>query len=91
MEKLGDRVKTLHIHDNDGFDDLHLAPYLGLNDWDKFLKGIIAINYTGDLNFEIPGSINQVPPALVPSMMRFIADTGKYFRARIEKTRAEQK
>ena len=90
LETLGNRVKALHIHDNDGFDDLHLAPYLGLNDWEKFLKGIIAINYTGDLNFESPGSINQVPPALIPSMLRFMADTGKYFRARIEKTRAEQ-
>ena len=90
MEKLGDRVKSLHIHDNDGFDDLHIAPYLGLNDWEKFLKGLISINYTGNLNFETGGSINQVPPALIPSMMRFIADTGKFFRARIEKTRAEQ-
>ena len=90
LEALGERVKTLHIHDNDGFDDLHLAPYLGLNDWEKFLKGLIAINYTGNLNFEIPGSIKQVPPALLTSMMRFTADAGKYFRARIEKTRAEK-
>ena len=84
------RLDGVHIHDNDGFDDLHLAPYLGLNDWEKFLKGLLAINYTGDLNFEIPGSIKQVPPALLTSMMRFTADAGKYFRARIEKTRAEK-
>jgi hypothetical protein len=90
METLGDRVKALHIHDNDGFDDLHLAPYAGLNDWEKFLKGLISINYTGDLNFETPGSFNQVPPALMPSMMRHIAEIGKYFRARLEKTRAEK-
>ena len=90
LEKLGDRVKALHIHDNDGFDDLHIAPYLGLNDWEKFLKGLIAINYTGDLNFETGGSLNPLPPALIPSMMRYIADTGKFFRARIEKTREAQ-
>lgn len=91
MEKLGDRVKALHIHDNDGFDDLHIAPYLGLNDWEKFLRGLISIDYTGDLNFETGGSLNPLPPALIPSMMRYIADTGKFFRARLEKTRAEQK
>ena len=90
METLGDRVKALHIHDNDGFDDLHLVPYAGLNDWEKFLKGLLAIDYTGDLNFEAPGSLNQVPPALIPSMLRHTAEIGKYFRARIEKTRAEK-
>ena len=90
METLGDRVKALHIHDNDGFDDLHIAPYLGLNDWEKFLKGLISINYTGNLNFETGGSLNPLPPALIPSMMRHIAEIGKYFRARLEKTRAEK-
>ncbi|MBR7161247.1 MAG: sugar phosphate isomerase/epimerase [Clostridia bacterium] len=88
MEQLGSRVKALHIHDNDGFDDQHLSPYHGLNDWERFLKGLIAIDYEGNLNFENPGSLKQVPPALLPSVLRYTADVGNYFRARIEKTRA---
>ncbi len=90
MEKLGSRIKALHIHDNDGADDSHLSPYHGVNDWERFLKGLIAIDYCGNLNFENSGALKQVPPALLPSVLRYTADVGKYFRARIEKTRAQQ-
>ena len=90
MEKLGSRIKALHIHDNDGVDDLHLSPYLGVTDWERFLKGLIAIDYNGNLNFENCGSLKQVPPALLPSVLRTTADIGNFFRARIEKTRAEK-
>ena len=90
MEKLGSRIKALHIHDNDGVDDLHLSPYLGVTDWERFLKGLIAIDYNGNLNFENCGSVKQVPPALIPSVLRNTTDIGNFFRARIEKTRAEK-
>ena len=90
VEKLGNRVKALHIHDNDGVDDLHLSPYFGVNEWERFLKGLIAIDYQGNLNFENGGSLKQVPPALLPSALRTTADIGNYFRSRIEKTRAQQ-
>jgi sugar phosphate isomerase/epimerase len=90
IRALGHRLQALHIHDNDGVDDQHLSPYLGVNDWDRFLKGLIAIGYEGNLNFENPGSLKQVPPALLPSVLRYTADVGNYFRARIEKTREAQ-
>lgn len=84
METLGSRLKALHIHDNDGVNDLHIASYLGLTNWDRFLGGLRLAGYEGNLNFETGGSHAQVPKELLPSMLRLIADTGNYFRNRLQ-------
>lgn len=81
MEMLGNRMKALHIHDNDGVNDLHIASYLGLTNWDRFVKGIRKVGYKGNLNFEVVW--NQVPAELMPAMLRFMAEEGNYFRNRI--------
>ena len=39
-ERLGPRLQVLHIHDNGGTADQHLAPYLGTVDWDAFLRAL---------------------------------------------------
>lgn len=83
METLGSRLKALHIHDNDGVNDLHLASYIGYTNWDRFLGGLKMVGYEGNLNFETGGSHKQVPAELMPSMLRLIADTGHYFRKRL--------
>jgi sugar phosphate isomerase/epimerase len=83
METLGSRLKALHIHDNDGVEDRHIAAYLGLTNWDRFLAGLRMVGYEGNINFETGGSHAQVPADLMPSMLKLIADTGHYFRKRL--------
>lgn len=51
--KLSDRLKCLHIHDNDGTYDSHKMPYTsGTIDWDDFLAALRDIHYTGVMNLE---------------------------------------
>ena len=79
--ELGDRLVALHIHDNDGKDDQHSAPYIGgIVIWERFLRGLKEIGYTGNINFETGGALTRFPNELLPSILKLIADTGVYFR-----------
>ena len=90
---LGNRLKILHIHDNDGVSDLHTMPYTfmrswnGLGtDWDGFLKGLREIGYKGVLNFETFRCMAGFPKELHPSVLHLLADMGHYFSKRIEES-----
>jgi len=83
---LGDRIKCLHIHDNNGQGDQHLAPITGTLDWQDFLEAMHDINYSGDLSFETFNQTNlamNVDIELVYPWMNLIYETGKYFRRKI--------
>lgn len=53
LKYVGDRLKVLHLNDNFGDDDIHIAPFLGSIDWKDVMSGLRAINYSGALNFEV--------------------------------------
>ncbi len=87
---LGNRLKILHIHDNDGVSDLHSMPFtfcrswFGLStDWDGFLRGLREIGYQGVLNFEVFRCMQSFPSELHPALMKLFADMGHYFSERI--------
>jgi len=55
-EKLGElktRILHIHIHDNDGKEDLHLLPGEGLLPWSSFLSFLKKINYNNTLILEL--------------------------------------
>ncbi len=79
MALLGSRIKAFHIHDNNGADDLHTAPYMGILDWDRFVEGLRITGYRGALCFETHGAVNAFHPELVPDVLRLIAKTGRMF------------
>lgn len=49
---LGSRIKALHIHDNDGKEDQHMAPMTGKTNWNDFCATLHDVGYVGDLSFE---------------------------------------
>ena len=58
LRYVGKRLKMLHINDNFGEDDIHLAPFMGKVDWADTMQGLAAIDYQGLLNYEVrvPGT-----------------------------------
>ena len=87
---LGDRIKILHIHDNDGVSDLHSIPYTferswaGLStDWEGFVRGLKDINYKGNLNFETFRGLTGFPKEVRPAVLHLLADVGKHFASLI--------
>ncbi len=79
MVTLGSRVKAFHIHDNNGADDQHTAPYMGVLDWNRFAEGLRLIGYRGALCFETHGAVNAFHGDLAPHVLRLICESGKLF------------
>jgi len=84
IEALGDRLVTIHAHDNDGVNDTHTLPYLGLGNWNRFIKGLRKIGYQGTLNFETAGYNQRFPKELIPDALKMLSATANYLRRRIE-------
>lgn len=82
--KLGDRLEALHIHDNNGLTDQHIAPYMGILDWDRFVRGLKAIGYKRDLSFESANALRMFDAELMPQVLALTAATGRMFARRIE-------
>jgi len=70
MHILGNRVKALHVQDNYGNADSHMAPFFGTVNLDSLLHGLIDIGFDGYFTFE---SGNFFLPA--KSRRQFEADT----------------
>lgn len=85
LRKLNSRVKVLHIHDNDGRNDSHLAPYMGVSDWEAFIEGLRDISFSGAISFEVRNVFGQYPKELWPEQLALIAATGRYFAKRLAK------
>lgn len=91
LNVLGKRITVLHLHDNDGRLDLHLAPYTQQNpgpnrnntDWEGFLAGLKDIGYEGTINFETSNAVKGMALELRPAMYRYIAEVGHYFKERL--------
>ena len=93
---LGNRLKVLHIHDNDGIRDLHQIPFTfsrarendTSTDWVGFIEGLRKINFSGVLNFETGPVLNTFPTELKGTALEMIAKIGKYFNNEIVKERS---
>lgn len=90
------RLTCLHVHDSDGFYDLHAMPYLGIVDWEKIIKALAEIDYKGDFTFEVVpfaaqcescGYHRKMPADLYPAFYKMMASTGKYIIKKIDETK----
>ena len=89
---LGDRLKVLHIHDNDGIGDLHQIPFTFTRsrenttstDWEGFVKGLKKIHFNGALSFETAPVLTAFPDVMKADVLGFIANIGRYFSMALE-------
>ncbi len=51
--RLGTRLLTVHLHDNDGRRDLHLLPTEGSMAWEPLVAGLREVGYAGPLMMEL--------------------------------------
>lgn len=91
IKKLGKRLTILHIHDNNGLDDMHMIPYSYLAttqstvcDWEGFVQGLREIGYEGVLAFETFRVMHIYPKAVHTEALRLISAIGHYWAELIE-------
>lgn len=86
VKELGSRLTILHIHDNNGLEDLHMIPYSYLAtgsshvcDWEGFVEGLKEIGYKGVLAFETFRIFSAYPKAVHTEALRLISAIGHYW------------
>ena len=84
MLQLGHRIEAFHVHDNNGASDQHLAPYMGVMDWNRFVEGLREIGFNQTMSFETFNIWNVMDREIAPEMLRVIAKTGRMFARRAE-------
>lgn len=52
LERYGDRLAALHLHDNGGKHDQHRLPFDGDVDWPNVMRKIAKTGYTGAVTLE---------------------------------------
>lgn len=90
---LGSRLKVLHIHDNDGIEDLHQIPFTfsrgrenkSSTDWDGFLAGLRKIKFDKVLSFETAPVLSAFPERMKQDVLRLIAQIGEFFAGEVER------
>lgn len=82
--KLGDRLKLLHIADNDGQCDDHTAPFMGYINWDEVVKALKNINYKGTFNFETHNFVCRLPKEIEKDGFRMLYKIGEYLVSKIQ-------
>lgn len=78
--KLKDRLKLLHIADNDCQGDDHSAPFTGYVNWNEVTKALKDVNYCGTFNFEVN---NRFPKGLEKDGWRMLYKIGEYLVSQI--------
>lgn len=63
IDEIGDKIITLHVSDYDFVNERHWLPYEGKIDWQKMLKKLASIGYTGvwlyELDLTAPPTISR--------------------------------
>ena len=85
IRTVGKRIACLHVHDNDGRDDLHRMPFTGTLRWEDLLAALREVGYSGDLSFETFAQVtrNRMGPEYVAIYLETIARVGKIFIEKI--------
>jgi sugar phosphate isomerase/epimerase len=60
----GRRLRTTHVHDNEGRQDVHLPPGLGSIDWGGWVAALDAIDYRGPIVLECIKHLREKPAGL---------------------------
>lgn len=78
INKMGDRLACLHIHDNEKGNDIHQLPYTYMADFAEIWKALKDNHYQGDITFESTTFFNNMPNLLIVNALELLHDLGEY-------------
>ena len=58
----GDMIRCLHVHDTNGHQDIHILPYQGVINWDKFTTALADTGFSGSVSSEVDTSKAEYMP-----------------------------
>ncbi len=82
-----DRIKALHVHDNDNIDDLHVFPFSSKLDWEGITQALADIDYDGVITFEADNTLKNMPASFFETSEKYLHDIGRQLISMIEAKR----
>lgn len=82
-----DRLKSLHIHDNNRISDQHLLPYQGDINWQKVTQALGEIDYDGYFTYETDGNLKNCDDEFLPVHLKYMADLARHLCDLIDRNR----
>ena len=76
VRKNADYILSFHIHDNNGYADLHLMPYYGVIDWEDFGKALREVGFSGSFSLETAPS-RKLPSEQFDKMSKLLFEIAK--------------
>lgn len=90
LNRIGSRLKAVHVQDNHGISDEHLMPFFGNTDWADAMAGLADIDYRGELTYEIQEFGRYVPNELKKHVVELSVVFGNYLIGLYDAARQEQ-
>ena len=85
LELLGQRLKVVHVHDNSGQRDDHIAPFRGTVDWFSIMQTLARMDYRHDFSFEVRRMLQPgVPDEVKNSLWRHLKVVGEFLIAQYD-------
>lgn len=78
VRQIGYRLKAVHVADNHGEWDEHIAPFYGNICWKDMVHALKEINYPYDFTYEIHNMTKALPLALRFKQLEHLVDIGNY-------------
>jgi sugar phosphate isomerase/epimerase len=60
LDRYGDKLMALHLHDNDGSYDQHRIPSEGTINWDSIVRKIQSAGYKGSMSLEVTNEFSNL-------------------------------
>ncbi len=79
---VGKRLCVLHVNDNDGIEDEHLAPFMGTVNWRDAMHGLALAGFDGLLNYEV--SAGKIPAQMRSTFAKYLAEAADVLNEYIE-------
>lgn len=73
-----DRLKSVHLHDNDYQGDRHTLPGLGMMNWDEIMKAFDDIKYDGEFTYEADNFLKGFDNDYFPKAVEFMVQTARH-------------
>jgi len=74
---IGNRLKVVHIQDNDRSSDQHLLPYCGNVNWKEIIDTLYEIGFKGDFTYEVASFTRSMPDSFRDIALRYAFALGQ--------------
>lgn len=84
IRRMGDKIACFHVHDNNGWADIHIMPTTGCVDWEEVCAAVKDIGYSGAFSLECDAATTLPTEDLYVRLSQIYFEVAKHLVEKIE-------